>query len=213
MIRRKTITWCKNQNWLVLTKKWVPPNIALNYMKVFMQKNPQKHIEGNHYVISGSSHLMSIHEELVIFCASHVVGIYYVVPTSFSISTASKNILSTLLQLKMVGSIDEAENCNTNLKKTGEKKLEVTTIDKFRCPLEALNVHNKTQNVFGQVQKSSSHYKANLGWANGHPREKRSKQDFCSAYNYIFSHWQNMYHEVYPSIFWHNNLFNMAQKN
>jgi hypothetical protein len=43
----------------------------------------------------------------------------------------------------MVGSTDEAENCNTNLKKTREKKLELTTIDKFRCPLQALNVHNK----------------------------------------------------------------------
>jgi hypothetical protein len=106
---------------------------------------------------------MSIHEELVIFCASNVVGIYYIVPTSFSISTPSKNILSTILQLKMVGSTDEAENCNTNLKKTREKKLELTTIDKFRCPLQALNVHNKTLNVFGQVQKSSSHYKAHLG--------------------------------------------------
>jgi len=153
MIRTKTITWCKNQNRLVLTKKWVPPNTAC-------KKTPQKHIEGNHYVISGSIHLMSIHEELVIFCTSNVVGIYYVVPTSFSISTPYKNILSTLLQLNMVGSTDEAENCNTNLKKTWEKKLELTTIDKFRCPLQALN-------VFGQVQKLSSHYKAHLGWANG----------------------------------------------
>jgi hypothetical protein len=44
----------------------------------------------------------------------------------------------------MAGSTNEAENCNTYLKKIGGKKLELTTIDKFKCPLQALNVHNKT---------------------------------------------------------------------
>jgi hypothetical protein len=79
---------------------------------------------------------MFILEQLVIFCASNVVGIYYLAPTSFSISMPSKNIFSTLLQLKMAGLTNEAENCNTNLKKIGEKKLELTTIDKLKCPLQ-----------------------------------------------------------------------------
>ncbi len=58
-----------------------------------------------------------------------------------------KNIFSTLLQLKMASSTFEADNCNTNLKKIGEKKLELTTIEKFKSHLQASNVHNKTQNV------------------------------------------------------------------
>ncbi len=74
------ITWCKNWKKMKTTQHLITWEFSC-------MKTPQKHIEG---VISSCNHLMFIHEQLVIFCASNVVGIYYLVPTSFSTSMPSK---------------------------------------------------------------------------------------------------------------------------
>lgn len=53
----------------------------------------------------------------------------------------------------------------------------------YYCPLQALTLHDRTQNVSRQLENVSSHKQTHLECENGQPGGKKAGSTFCIAFN------------------------------